>query len=44
VSTVRKYAAEQGIDEEEALKCGREEKSKGSWKKAQRLARRCELS
>ncbi len=39
---VRKYAAEQGIAEEEALKKGMEEKSKEFTEKGARFTRRCE--
>ena len=39
---VRKYAAEQGIAEEEALKKGMEEKSKEFVEKGARFTRRCE--
>jgi phosphomethylpyrimidine synthase len=40
---VRKYAAEQGIAEEEALKKGMEEKSKEFVERARRFTRRREL-
>ena len=39
---VRKYAAEQGIAEEEALKRGMEKSRRSSWKGARRFTRRRE--
>jgi len=39
---VRKYAAEQGIAEEEALKKGMEPSQRNSWKKARKFTRRRE--